>query len=60
MSAADPVMDQKWARRHCFLYVLDRKEREVYTEKVKTGELVNRLRGSCELRPGNLIWIMPT
>ena len=28
MSAADPVMDQKWARRHCFLYVLDRKERE--------------------------------
>ena len=41
MSAADPVMDQKWARRHCFLYVLDRKEREVYTEKVKN-------RGACK------------
>ena len=40
MPAADPVMDQKWARRHCFLYVLDRKEREVYTEKVRE-EVVN-------------------
>jgi len=24
------------------------------------GELVNRLRGRCDLRPLNLIWIMPT
>jgi len=27
---------------------------------ITTGELVGRLRGSNQLRPMNLIWIMPT
>lgn len=27
---------------------------------ITTGELVGRLRGSDQLRPMNLIWIMPT
>ena len=34
-----------------------------FTMKVQfniVGELINRLRGSWELRPVNLIWVMPT